>query len=269
MSSDQQSLPATQTAADGKKVQPRRSGLAGLAIPVIAAVKFSKILTVVGTMALSIFTYSFVFGWPYAVGFVVLLFVHEMGHYIAAHQKGLNVGAPTFIPFVGAWIALKDKPLDAKTEAYVGFAGPLLGTFGAVVCYCLWLHYHLRLYLALSYAGFFLNLFNLIPLSPFDGGRITAVLSPRIWFFGVPILAAIFIMRPNPLLIVMGLLAIPQLIKAFKYNPALPENAAYYSTSLATKALYGFLYIALAGYLSIMCHDVHTQLQLMSEIQTH
>jgi len=88
--------------------------------------KFGKILTVGGTMALSVFAYSLIWGWRYAAGFVVLIFVHEMGHYLAAKQRGLNVGAPTFIPFVGAWIELKDMPHNAETEAYIGYAGPLL-----------------------------------------------------------------------------------------------------------------------------------------------
>ena len=61
--------------------------------------------------------YALVFGWWYAVGFVLLIFVHEMGHYLAARQRGLDVGAPTFIPFVGAWIELKDMPHDVETEA--------------------------------------------------------------------------------------------------------------------------------------------------------
>lgn len=69
--------------------------------------KMGKLLTTGGTMLISMFVYSFVFGWPYAVGFVLLILVHEMGHYIAARQKGLDVGAPTFIPFVGAWIKSK------------------------------------------------------------------------------------------------------------------------------------------------------------------
>src|SRR5262245_8185510 len=120
-------------------------------------------------MLLSVFVYAFIFGWWYAVGFVVLLLVHEMGHYVAARRRGLDVGAPTFIPFVGAWIELKQMPHDAETEAYVGFAGPLVGSLGALACYFLARNYDSDLLLALSYAGFFLNLFNLIPISPFDG----------------------------------------------------------------------------------------------------
>ena len=66
---------------------------------------------------------------------MLLIFVHERGHFLAARQRGLNVGAPTFIPFVGAWIELKDLPHDVETEAWVGLAGPLLGSVGALACY--------------------------------------------------------------------------------------------------------------------------------------
>src|SRR5437868_4036086 len=140
----------------------------------LKAGSLGKVLLTGGTMLLSVFAYALIYGWWYAAGFVALIFVHEMGHYIAARRRGLDVGAPTFIPFVGAWIQLKQLPHNAETEAYVGIAGPLAGTLGALACYFLARYSGSHLLLALSYAGFFLNLFNLIPLSPFDGGRITA-----------------------------------------------------------------------------------------------
>src|SRR5258707_7629330 len=97
----------------------------------LAAGKLGKVLVTGGTMLISVFAYALVFGWWYAVGFVLLILVHEMGHFVAARMRGLDVGAPTFIPFVGAWIELKTMPHDAETEAYVGVAAPLAGTAGA------------------------------------------------------------------------------------------------------------------------------------------
>jgi len=223
--------------------------------------KFSKLLLTGGSMLVSVFAYALLFGWRYAVGFVLLLFVHEMGHYIAARQRGLNVGAPTFIPFVGAWVELKDMPHDAETEAYVGLGGPLLGTVGALACYFLARDQDSNLLLAIAYSGFFLNLFNLIPLSPFDGGRITAVLSPRIWLLGVPVLVALFFWRPSPMLILMALLAAPQLLKAIRYKSDSEEAQTYYAVSAATRFKYGFYYLALAGFLAVMTHDVHEMLR--------
>lgn len=72
-------------------------------LALLASGKLGKVLLTGGSMIVSILAYAWVFGWPFAVGFVVLLFLHEMGHYIAARQRGLDVGAPTFIPFVGAY----------------------------------------------------------------------------------------------------------------------------------------------------------------------
>jgi Zn-dependent protease len=226
----------------------------------LSAGKLGKVLLTGGTMLISVVAYAFIFGWWYAVGFVLLIFVHEMGHYLAARQRGLNVGAPTFIPFVGAWINLKDLPHDVETEAYIGIAGPVLGTAGALVCYFLARNYGSNLLLALSYAGFFINLFNLIPLSPFDGGRITAIISPRVWLLGVPILLGLFFLMPSPLLILVAILAAPQVMKAWKYDPAAPENAAYYGVSNSTKLEYALYYIVLVAFLAIMTHDVHQML---------
>lgn len=225
-----------------------------------SGLKFGKLLTTGGTMLLSVLAYSLIYGWRYAVGFVMLLFVHEMGHYIAARQRGLDVGAPTFIPFVGAWIQLKDMPHNAETEAYVGLGGPLLGSIGALVCYFIARQTDSSLLLAISYAGFFLNLFNLIPLSPLDGGRITAVLSPRIWLLGVPVLIGVFFWRPSPMLILIAILAYPQVWKAIKYRADSEEAQTYYAVNASTRLEYSFYYLALLLFLSVMTYDVHDML---------
>jgi Zn-dependent protease len=211
-------------------------------------------------MLVSIWAYSLVFGWPYAAGFVLLILVHEMGHFLAARQRGLDVGAPTFIPFVGAWIQLKEVPHNAEMEAYVGLAGPLAGTLGSVVCFLAGRYFDIPLLLALSYAGFFINLFNLVPLSPFDGGRITSVLSPRIWLVGAPLLVAMFLWRPSPILIVMAILAAPQVMAAFRYDPRSPQNALYYATSTQTKLVYGALYLGLVAFLALASYEVHNMI---------
>jgi Zn-dependent protease len=226
----------------------------------LTSLKWGKVAMTGGTMLLSLTLYATIWGWPYAAGVVVLLFVHEMGHFIAARQCGLNVGAPTFIPFLGAWIELKDQPLDVKTEAYIAFAGPLVGTAGAVVFY-LWGRWSdSTLLIAISYAGLFLNLFNLLPLSPFDGGRITAIISPRVWLLGAPLMLALMLYRPSPILVIMAIMAFPQLLKAWNYDPKAPENVAYYGVPLQTKLEYGCLYLALTAYLSVMTYEVYDML---------
>lgn len=224
------------------------------------AAKLGKILTTGGTMLISVVAYAFVFGWKYAVGFVLLLLAQEMGHYVAARQRGLDVGVPTFIPFVGAWIQMKQMPHDVETEAYVGFAGPYVGTLAALACYGLARYYDSELLLALSYAGCFLNLFNLIPVSPLDGGRITAIISPRVWLLGVPILVAVFYFYPSPLLILLAILAAPQVMKAWKYDPDAPENAYYRNVSTESRIAYGMYYLGLTGFLAVMTAKLHEQL---------
>jgi Zn-dependent protease len=104
-------------------------------LTLLSALKFGKAAATGGTMLLSVAIYAAAFGWQYAAGFVGLLLIHELGHYMAARRKGLSVGAPIFIPFVGAYIALKQQPHDAETEAYVAIAGPLVGSFGAFAIY--------------------------------------------------------------------------------------------------------------------------------------
>lgn len=229
-----------------------------LLIWLLAAGKMGKMLASGGTMLLSVLAYSWVFGWKYALGFVLLIFIHEMGHYLAARERGLAVGLPTFIPFVGAWIEMKQQPHNVETEAWVGFAGPLLGTVGAMACYFLARHTDSRLLLALAYSGCMLNLFNLIPIAPLDGGRITAIISPKVWLAGVPLLAALFFYRPSPMLILIGLLAWPQLKLAFAGDQGRP--AAYYDVPKETRINYAVMYLGLAAFLAVMSYDLHTML---------
>src|SRR6516164_7741198 len=100
-----------------------------------SGLKWGKLAASGGSMLLSLVVYATIWGWRYAAGFVALLFAHEMGHYVAARQRGLSVGAPAFIPFVGAWIALEGQPIDVETEAYVALAGPVVGTVAALAVY--------------------------------------------------------------------------------------------------------------------------------------
>jgi len=234
----------------------------------LSGVKLGKLFTTDGTMLLSVIVYAFVWGWRYAVGFVVLMFVHEMGHYIAARQRGLDVGAPTFIPFVGAWIELKDMPHDAETEAYVGMGGPLVGTVGALVCYFIARDTHTDWLLAVAYSGFFLNLFNLIPMSPLDGGRITQVISPWLWLAGVPILLAMMIWSPSPMLILIAVLAGSQLWTAWSHRND-PAAQAYRMASMETRIGYAACYVALVGFLAVMTYDVHEMLQAAATVRGH
>ncbi len=227
-------------------------------LALLLAGKLGKILLSGGSMLLSIAVYAQLYGWKYALGFVLLLLCHEMGHYIAARQSGLVVGLPTFIPFVGAWINLTTQTLSPETAAFVGMAGPLLGSTAAFLVYLMGLKFQLPWLLAIAYAGFVLNLFNLVPVVPLDGGHIVAVISPRIWVLGVPMLVGLYLWRPNPLLIIVALLAIPKAWAALRGKmPVLPE-AMLPSNQL--KMQYAAEYLGLVSFLTLMAFEAHGDL---------
>jgi Zn-dependent protease len=227
-------------------------------LALLFAGKLGKILLSGGSMLISIAVYAQLFGWKYAVGFVLLLLCHEMGHYIAARQRGLEVGLPTFIPFVGAWISLKNQSLNAETTAFVGLAGPLLGSTGALLVYLVALQYQSHWLLAIAYAGFVLNLFNLIPVVPLDGGHVVAVVSPKIWILGIPLLVALYLWRPNPLLIIVTILALPKAWAALRGKvPVLPESEL---ASNSLKARFAAEYLGLVCFLTLMAFEVHSQI---------
>src|ERR671934_1713975 len=151
--------------------------------------------------------YVWLGGWWFGIGLVLLLFVHEMGHVLEARRQGLPVSAPVFIPFMGALITLKQMPHNAWREAKLAIAGPLLGSLGALVLYVLGVASDSRPLKALAFLGFFINLFNLLPVIPLDGGRITAALHPAIWLLGFVALLALVFYRPNPILIIILIFA--------------------------------------------------------------
>lgn len=225
------------------------------------ALKLGKVGGTLITMLISLAVYAAIYGWQFAAGFIALLLAHEMGHFVAARQRGLPVSAPTFIPFVGAWIQLKDQPMDVETEAYVAAAGPFVGTVAATLVYFWGSHNESSLLLAIAYSGFFLNFFNLIPLPPLDGGRMTAILSPRIWFVGAPLMLGLMLYRPSPLLILIAIASLPALKKAWHYDAADPDNRAYYAVPAAMRVEYGTFYLGLAAFLAVMTHSVHGMIQ--------
>ncbi len=202
-----------------------------------------------GSMFLMIWVYAVSWGWPYSAGFVLLILVHECGHLIAARRLGLNVGAPVFIPFMGAFIALKEAPKNAWIEAQVGIGGPLLGTVGAGICEGLyWITGNL-LFRALAYSGFVLNLFNLMPVGFLDGGRIVTALSPWLWVAGFCALAALVFSHPNFLLILILVFSIPRLISLFRRRSA--EEQRFYEVTPSQRWVIGLLYFGLIACLTL------------------
>jgi Zn-dependent protease len=145
----------------------------------------SILLKTGGSMAVSMWLFARQESWPFAVGFVLLIFVHEMGHVIANWYLGIKQSAPIFLGFLGAVIFLREPPRNARDEAICGISGPVAGTIGALACYAWYAQTHNPLALELSRWAFFLNAFNLLPLPPLDGGRTAAAITPWLWILGV------------------------------------------------------------------------------------
>jgi Zn-dependent protease len=147
----------------------------------------------------------------FGVGFVLLILIHELGHGFAMKRCGVEAGWPIFIPFFGAMIAMKGEPQDRHNEAVIAYGGPLAGTAAALAVAAAGLVLESRLLLALAYTGFFLNLFNLTPISPLDGGRVAQAFSKRAWIVGAILLGALFLTTGSPVLLLIAVLALPRL----------------------------------------------------------
>ncbi|MEA2391981.1 MAG: hypothetical protein QOK31_2090 [Solirubrobacteraceae bacterium] len=217
-----------------------------------------KLLVTSGSMLVSIAAYSLVFGLKFAVGFVVLLFVHEMGHVIQLRREGIEASAPLFIPFLGAVVGAKSLGDNALAEARVGLAGPVLGSLGAAACVVIWKATGNVFWEALAFTGFFLNLFNLIPVSPFDGGRAMAAMAPWMWFVGLAALVAMVVLFPNPFIFLFLVLGFFDVRRRWKQRKAGgPEQEAYYRVRPRDRVLVGLVYVGLAVALFVAMDATH------------
>jgi Zn-dependent protease len=221
---------------------------AKLKLLVIPLVKFLPILLKTGgTMLLSIWAYAMAWGWMFALGFVLLIFVHECGHLVVARFFGLKVGAPVFIPFMGALIALKEAPKDAWVEAWVGIGGPLLGTAGAVACEVLFVFTGNPMFRGLAFSGFFLNLFNLAPIGFLDGGRIVTALSPWLWLAGAAVMLALLVLHPNFLVGLILIVSLPRLWSLFRKQS--DEQRRYFEVTPGRRLVMAAMYFGLIVFL--------------------
>jgi Zn-dependent protease len=214
-----------------------------------------KLLTTVGSMLVSVAAYSFVFGWTFAVGFVLLLLVHEMGHVIQLRREGIKASAPMFIPFLGAVISAKSLGKNALAEARVGLAGPVLGSLGAAACILIWHATGNDIWRALAFTGFFLNLFNLLPVVPLDGGRAMAAMAPWMWFLGFAAMIPLALIFPNPVILLILLFAGYETYKRWKSRKAGgAQQQAYYRVRPLDRALVAAVYLSLIALLVVGMH---------------
>jgi len=210
-----------------------------------------KLLTTAWTALASVVVYSLFFGWWFAIGFVVLLFVHEMGHVIQLRREGVKASAPMFIPGFGAVVMMKSLPDDALAEARVGLAGPILGTLGAGICLAIAEATNSDLLRALAYVGFLLNLINLVPLVPFDGGRAMAAMAPAMWFVGLAAMVALLLITANTFLLIFIVLGGMDTWHRWKLRRTRSlEQAAYYRVATLHRVLVGAVYVGLIAVLA-------------------
>lgn len=195
-------------------------------------------------------------GWTFGIALVALLFVHEMGHVLEAKRQGLPVSAPTFIPFLGAFITMRDMPKDAWREARVALAGPLVGTAGAAVLWAIGSAYDSYDLRAMAFIGFLLNLFNLMPAPPLDGGRAVAALHPAVWGFGVLGLVALAVLRPNPIIFIIAILSAAELYRRWQLR-GLVTTRDYYRVAPWQRATVAAVYFGLAAALVLAMHETH------------
>jgi Zn-dependent protease len=208
----------------------------------------AKFLTTSASALVSVAAYALIWTWKFALGFVILLFIHEMGHVIQLRREGIKATAPMFIPFLGAVVGMKELPKDAAAEARVGLAGPILGALGCLIPLGLYALTGDPLFQALAYIGFFLNLINLAPVLPLDGGRAMAALSPWMWVLGFALLVAMLILAPNPIILLVALLGGFETYRRWK-NRKSPEAQRYNKVAPSTRAGVAAVYIGLAALL--------------------
>lgn len=206
-----------------------------------------------GSMIVSLFAYATKMGLPFALGFVLILVCHEVGHALTIRAKGLRAGAMVFIPFIGGAVTLRRQPRSAFVDAQIGLGGPIAGTIASSAALVVYQITSEPLYLALAFGGFLLNLFNLTPVGPLDGGRIAGAITKWMWTLGALILLWVMIRWRNPLLLPVLLLGVWQIWRAIReerlrrfYNVTMPQRA--------TIAAFYFALVFFLGYETIVTY---------------
>ena len=222
---------------------------------ILAVAKF-KVFTVAASMVVSVGAYALLGGWWFGLGLVGLIFIHEIGHVIELRRQGVPASAPLFIPFLGAFLGMKQMPKNAWKEAQVALAGPLLGTLGAVGVWAAGIALDSNFLKAMAFIGFFLNLFNLLPIVPLDGGRAVAALHPAVWIAGLVGLAVLAYFRPNPILLIVLLLGGMEAWNRWRTRND-PERQEYYRIKPWQRAVVAVTYLGLAAFLALAMHATH------------
>lgn len=218
----------------------------------LLALKFKGLWFTVITTGLTALIYAQLFGWAFGVGIVLLILVHESGHVVVARAMGLPVTLPVMIPFLGAFVSMKQQPRSVAQESVMAIGGPILGTVAAGLCYLGYLatpdSSTGQLLRALAYFGFLINLFNLVPVTPLDGGRVLSLLSKWFNVAGLVVAAGLLLYEMSVgttvspvlfLVLIFGAFSTFQRFRSTALNPA------YYAVDARTKLTIGLLYLGL------------------------
>jgi Zn-dependent protease len=252
---------------DYEPIQPRGTNWRELGRKIWAP--FAAVAAFIAKFGVGILKYKFLLGlfisfgaylwlgglW-FAVGLIGLIFVHEMGHWLEAKRQHLPVSAPLFIPFLGASIFLKEHPESAWREFQLAIAGPLLGSLGAAVVYAIGAAEDSNRLKAIAFLGFFINLFNLLPVVPLDGGRIVTAIHPALWVLGLLGLLALVLYRPNGILVLILVFAAMELWQRWQQR-RFGGSGEYYSVLPWQRFTAAVSYFGLAILLVLGMHAAH------------
>jgi Zn-dependent protease len=240
----------------------RRGGLLGGLLAILAAAaaygkyallflaKFGAVKTIL-TLGLSLLLYAQIWGPQFAIGLVVMILIHEMGHVVEIRRQGMQASAPLFIPFFGAAIFQRQHPTDALKQAQIGIAGPLAGTVAATAAFALFAATRWNFLLLWAGIGFFINLFNLIPVGMLDGGWIMAAVSKWFQVVGVVALLAVVVVYGVPWywLILFALILGPGMWAAIRERFRNDQSPYYQSVPVPARLAMGAAWLFLAAYL--------------------
>lgn len=237
--------PAEMPSRAGQTGRREAAGCASVLAVLAVAAKFALPFL---SAVVSLVAYGLLFGWQFGLGIVVLLFIHEMGHYVIIRAKGLPASWPVFIPLLGAFVAMRRMPLNVRDEAEIAIAGPFAGAMASAACFWLYQVTGIPVLLPLAYFSFLINLLNLVPVSPLDGGRIVGAISRWIWPIGLVLMALAFFYTHSILLLILLWLGFWETINRFR---VMSTGNPYYHIPLLTRAYITVFYFGLAAALAI------------------
>ncbi len=198
-----------------------------------------------GSMLVTVAAYGMKFPLGIVIGFVVITLIHEVGHAVVIRSKGLRAGFMVFIPFIGGAVTIKDQVRTAYDDAQIGLAGPIAGTFASLVALQIFKWNNHPVYLLIAFAGFVLNLINLLPIGMLDGGRISGAVTKWMWVIGGAILTYKVVKQPNALLVLILILSVFQV-----YASIIREKQdKFYEVTVAQRAAIAVAYFSLVIFL--------------------